>query len=195
MGYVDDSCLLQEHRVFSGHTIMEILDEDSLEPINDVSKPGKLFLTNLTRKLMPIIRYPVGDKAMWIENESVSKNRKFKILGRSEEGARVGPATVYYDDMSVLLNHFHQDIHIKGFQLKLVHFQGKDQLVIRLAAQNPKLESAEIVLKYIYEERAMLKKLVTDKLIHAIKLEFVDVVDLDTNARTGKLKRIIDERK
>ena len=54
---------------------------------------------------MPIIRYPVGDNAVWIE-----PGRKLRIIGRAEEGARVGPVTVYYDDMRLVLE--------KAFQKK-----------------------------------------------------------------------------
>jgi len=195
LGYLDKTCGIQEHRVFSEYTIMEILDEDTLEVITEPNRPGKMFLTNLTRLLMPIIRYPVGDKAMWIDDASVIEHRKFKILGRSEEGARVGPATIYYEDMSQLLNMFHDVIHIKGFQLCLVHFDGHDQLVIRVAANHPTDAVQRDIVEHIYTERSMIKKLVDDKLIHPLVLEFVHMTDLDTNARTGKLKRIIDARK
>lgn len=195
LGFVDSACALQEHRVFSEHTIMEILDEDTLEPITETGISGKLFLTNLTRALMPIIRYPVGDKAMWIESSSVKRFRKFKILGRSEEGARVGPATVYYDDTAKLLQHFHNEIHIKAFQIKLVHFEGKDQLVVRIAAEKSSPQDESKIQEYIYSERDMLKKLVQQALIHPLKIEFVNMQNLETNIRTGKLKRIIDERK
>tara|TARA_B110001454_G_scaffold219198_1_gene251451 strand:+ start:18881 stop:20131 length:1251 start_codon:yes stop_codon:yes gene_type:complete len=195
LGYVDETCDIQEHRVFSEYTVMEILDEDTLEVITEPNRPGKMFLTNLTRTLMPIIRYPVGDKAMWIDSSSVTSQRKFKILGRSDEGARVGPATVYYEDMNHLLNTFHDVIHIKGFQLRLVHFENKDQLVIRIAAANPSASVQNQIKDYIYQEREMIKKLVDGTLIHPLAIEFVQMTDLDTNGRTGKLKRIIDARK
>ena len=195
LGYLDESCDIQEHRVFTDYTVMEILDEDTLDVISEPNRPGKMFLTNLTRTLMPIIRYPVGDKAMWIESSSVTHQRKFKILGRSDEGARVGPATVYYDDMNTLLNTFHDVIHIKGFQLRLVHFENMDQLVIRVAAANPSVNVQNQIKEHIYQEREMIKKLVDEKLIHPVAIEFVHMTDLDTNGRTGKLKRIIDARK
>lgn len=195
LGYLDESCSIQEHRVFSDYTIMEILDEDTLDVIHEPGRAGKMFLTNLTRTLMPIIRYPVGDKAMWIDDVSVAYQRKFKILGRSEEGARVGPATVYYEDVNQLLNTFHDIIHIKGFQLRLVHFEAKDQLIIRIASAKPSPNIIAQITAYIYQERELIKKLVAEKLIHPILVEFVPMSDLDTNTRTGKLKRIIDARK
>lgn len=194
LGYVDETCKIQEHRVFGDHTIMEILDEDTLEVIEEPNRSGKMYLTNLTRKLMPLIRYPVGDKGMWTEEKSANTHRKFKILGRSEEGARVGPATVYYEDVAQLLHKFHTELNIKGFQIKLTHFQNHDQLIIRIATESKKSEFEKTVQEYIYQERDMLKGLVDKKLIHPIKIEFTKMSELDTNARTGKLKRIIDSR-
>lgn len=194
LGFVDKTCEIQEHRVFSDHTIMEILDEDTLEAITETHRSGKLYLTNLTRKLMPLIRYPVGDKAMWLEEGGKEKYRKFKILGRSEEGARVGPATVYYDDISQLLHVFHHELELKGFQLHLSHFDSHDQLVIKIATHSNDELLKQKVQSYIYQERDLLKDLVRKKLIHPLLIEFTEMSSLETNSRTGKLKRIIDSR-
>jgi phenylacetate-CoA ligase len=179
--------------VFSDFTVMEIIDEETLKPINEIEKPGKLYLTNLTRSLMPIIRYPVGDRAMWLE--SPTDYRKFKILGRSEEGARIGPATVYYEDISALLSHSHSGFNVKGFQLVTKHFQNKDQLVIKVATTSRDTAEMEHLKSRIEAERSFLKELSHEKQIHPLKIEFVDITDLETNPRTGKLKRLIDERK
>ena len=64
-----------------------------------------------------------------------------------------------------------------------------------LFRSHPTDEVQQEILEHIYTERGMIKKLVDDKLIHPLVLEFVHMTDLDTNARTGKLKRIIDARK
>lgn len=195
LGFADETCGAQEHRVFSDYTIMEILDEDTLEPIHEANKPGKLFLTNLTRSLMPIIRYPVGDKAMWIDKDPEQFYRKFKILGRSEEGARIGPATVYYEDISVLLSQYHEHFNVKGFQLVTKHFDNKDQLIIKVATSSRDVVEINKLQLIIEKERSFLKELSDERQIHPVKVEFVDINELATNSRTGKLKRVIDERK
>ena len=82
--------------VFERETIIELVDEDTGELIREPGRPGKVILTNLTRLLMPVIRYPAGDRAMWVEPEA-SPCRKFALLGRSEEAARVGPVSLYYE--------------------------------------------------------------------------------------------------
>lgn len=194
LGFATEECLPQEHCVFTDHTIMEILDEETLQPIHDPLVPGKLYLTNLTRKLMPMIRYPVGDKAYWLSSKTKEKYRKLKILGRTEEGARIGPATVYYDDISVLLAKYHHDFQIKGLQLVTSHFDHKDQLEIKIASSFKESIDKEVLKAEIEKERGFLKSLVLEKQIHPLKISIVDMEQLEINKRTGKLKRVIDNR-
>lgn len=195
LGFADSTCGAQIHRVFTDHTIMEILDEDTLEPIIETGRTGKFYLTNLTRTLMPIIRYPVGDKAQWVDEDPQTPYRRFKIMGRSEEGARIGAATVYYEDMSVLLSHYHEHFNVKAFQLVTKHFDNKDQLVVKIATTSRDKKEMAHLEEIIEKERSFLKDLSDAKQIHPVKVDFVDISNLETNARTGKLKHVIDERK
>lgn len=194
LGFADETCDPQEHRVFSDYTIMEILDEETLKPIIETGKVGKLYLTNLTRSLMPIIRYPVGDRAQWIDKNPDGAYRKFKIMGRSEEGARVGPATVYYDDISLLLSGYHQHFNIKGFQLVVNHFNNRDQLIVRVATSSTDYSEMMSLEKVIERERSFLKDLADEQQIHPVKVEFTGIKNLAINPRTGKMKRVIDNR-
>lgn len=199
LGYVDSSCQAQEHRVFSETTVIEIVDEESGEPIHDIGRPGKVILTNLTRRLMPILRYPVGDRAEWVENQGQAQDRpaldrRFRILGRSEEGARVGPATLYYEDMARLLGQLQSQLKSRGFQFVLRHFDHLDQLILRIAVDSTEDISPQTIIDAIESERPMLRELIAKKLIHPITIQLVSVNDLILQPRTGKLKRLIDER-
>lgn len=196
LGYVDNTCEVDEHRRFDQTTILEIVDEDTGESIEEQNIPGKLIVTNLYRKLMPLIRYPAGDRAMWTEPKG-TPNRKFKLLGRSEEGARIGCATLYIQDALKVINYFKNQIHIINFQIVIKHYDNKDQGIIRLVLQNSEEQSdvlANKILAKLYEERVMLKELVEKGLIHPMKIEWITNDMLVTNIRTGKTKRIIDKR-
>lgn len=193
LGYASRSGSRFDHHCFSSATIVEILDEESGRVITECGLPGKLIVTNLTRKLMPIIRYPAGDQAEWIDVEG-SKDRRFRILGRSEEGARVGPVTVFYDDVQVFLTrHFHS-AHIKGFQLVLTHEDGRDRLTIRCAVQKSEYFKIEDVLAAYEKDRPLIREAFLKGLIHPVRLQIVDVHELEANHRTGKMKRVIDLR-
>jgi phenylacetate-CoA ligase len=197
LGYFDaSSCIKGEHRCFDESTIMEIIDEETNEVISEPNCPGKLLVTNLNRKLMPLIRYPVGDRAMWTEPKGVL-NRKFKLLGRSEEGARIGPATLYVQDIISIFKHFNDKVKLLNFQLIITHHDKKDQATLKIVPKKmPK--NADIlgdkILQYLYSQRSMLKDLLKEKLIHPIILQWCSPSDIECNPRTGKTKHIQDKR-
>ncbi len=196
LGYCAQDCLIDEHRCFDDATIMEILEEDSDTPINEVGKPGRLYVTNLTRILMPILRYPAGDRAVWIEPPG-TKNRKFKILGRSEEAARVGTVSVDFEDLRNLLQDVLADHHGFQFQMVLSHTEQMDQLELKISLLGHH-DSAALKKKIISEflkQKSTFAVAEKKGLIHPLQINFCDLQAFEKNQRTGKLKRIVDKRK
>ena len=198
LGYSDSSCGPDEHRIFGSATIFEIVDEVTLEPITEVDRPGKVLLTNLIRSYMPIIRYPVGDRAIWMEPASPDNpDRKFLILGRSEEAARVGPVSVYYEDMRSFLESMQLKFQISSFQLLISHFELKDALTLRIASPDVPANKSEIeysLARKFGVERQMFAQAIADNKIHPLIIEWTVPSALEINERTGKLRRVIDKR-
>jgi phenylacetate-CoA ligase len=192
LGYVDSECGAGEHKVFKS-TIMEIIDPETGELIKEKGRVGKLIFTNLTRKLMPIIKYPVGDMASWVEY-----GEKFKLLGRSDEGARVGPVTVNRDDILKILETLEVNNLVDSFQLIIERKESKDCLQIVLGSlKESKLEECleKLDLKNaFYEQRKMYQKEVQKGLIGDIEYSVVNTDNLVKNPRTGKLRLVIDQR-
>ena len=196
LGYADDSCDFNEHRQFDNHHIIEIIDEESGEPIQEVNKKGKIYCTNLSRLLMPIIRYPVGDNGIWVENEG-TKNRKFKILGRSEEGARIGPVTFYMEDFQHILKKFENRFNVSNTQMLIEHFEHRDSLCLRIAVQDIPTDLPGLnreIIEMVYKERHMLEEEVRKGKIHPVQIQWLSSGELEINKRTGKLLQIIDRR-
>ncbi len=193
LGFADSTCEPDEHRCFSEATIMELIDENG-QVIEDLNTPGELYLTNLTRSLMPIIRYPAGDRALW--KEPWGPHRKYQLLGRSEEAARVGPVSLYVEDVSKILKQYQPLLGIQAFQLILEHSASKDSLTLRIAASNFKGQERmeDQILASLYVERPMLQELTEKKFINPTRIELTSFDKLETNPRTGKLKRVIDKR-
>jgi phenylacetate-CoA ligase len=194
IGYTDQTCGTDEHRSFGQATIVEIID-DLGKVISEPGTAGQVYLTALTRNLMPIIRYPGGDRAQWTENEG-TMDRKFKILGRAEEGARIGPISVYYDDIHSMLLNLDTKIGFHGFQLVTTRENSNDVLTIRLGKKNQQphcpLETS-IIINELFKQRPMIKELIEEEKIGTPKVEWVD--QLEINSRTGKLRRVLDLRK
>ena len=190
LGYHGKDCVGPEHRVFLNSSLMEILDEDTNEPITELGQTGKLVYTNLARSLMPIIRYPVGDLAQWL-----IPGEKFLLLGRSEEGARIGPVTINRDDVVHILHQNELGKRVNNFQMILERPKGKDRLRILLAAQDPlKAGELEELQRFFMQERSMYQEAVDMNLIAPLVLQSIDEEQLLRNPRTGKLRILIDQR-
>lgn len=196
LGRADLSCEPDEHRVIDEATILEIVDDETGVPIEEVGRAGKVLITNLTRSLMPILRYPAGDRAEWVE--PTGPDRKFRLLGRSEEGARVGPMTIYYEDMQSFLAAF-TPCPVSSFQMRVTHSDGADTLELRLVPREATPEEAsrhtEALLRQLAQERPMVSMLQERGFIHPVQIVWLHGDDLAVNARTGKLRHVIDERK
>ena len=195
LGYSDADCQDSEHRVFDGLNIIEIVDPDTHEVITEKNIVGKVLMTNLTRKLMPIIRYPAGDLAMWIESAE-TPDRKFKLQGRSDEAARLGTLSVFFEDARWMATNTLSEINGIQFQMVLNHFDNKDQLIFRIAGHELKnqLSIKDRLIENFKNEKKDYNSLLGKKLIHPLKIEIVEMEKMEKNLRTGKLKRVIDNR-
>ncbi|MDD4976387.1 MAG: hypothetical protein PHY93_18660 [Bacteriovorax sp.] len=195
LGYSDCECTDGEHRVFDGSNIIEIVDPDTNEVITEQNRVGKVLLTNLTRKLMPIIRYPAGDLAMWVESAE-TPFRKFKLQGRSDEAARLGTISVYFEDTRTMVMTALKEINGLQFQMILNHFAHKDELILKIAGHGLKadLKIIDRLIEAFKKEKPVYHDILSKGLIHPLKIEIVEMNQLEANARTGKLKRVIDNR-
>ncbi len=199
LGWACPNAEVGVHCVFDETTMTELIDEVTGEPIEAVGQPGKLVLTHLERRLMPIIRYPVGDRGEWIDPAGTPA-RRFRLLGRTEEGARVGPMSLYVDDVRQALHELESSsspLGLKNFQMVIEHREQRDECCLRIAVEQPLQRSAQDtqrILDKVYAARPMFGDLVQQQLVHGLKVQWVALADLHTNARTGKLLRVLDRR-
>ncbi len=195
LGYSDVTCSDGEHRVFDGLNIIEILDPETNEVISEPNRLGKVYLTSLMRMLMPIIRYPAGDLAMWVESAE-TPDRKFKLQGRSDEAARLGTISVYFEDTRTMAMNTLKEFSGIQFQMLLNHFDHKDQLTLKLAGHGLTNDSFIInrLIESFKKEKPVYIDTLKKNLIHPLQIEIVSMNELEVNQRTGKLKRVIDNR-
>ena len=196
IGSAEADCGPGEHRHMDNAGIMEIHDDATGQPIIEPGVTGKVIFTNLARSLMPIIRYPVGDHAQWLEPAG-TPSRKFVLLGRSEEAARVAHANVHVSDVRKLLEPFVARLGLADFQMLVTSENRRDKLTLRLAARAPKevCAAAEAdVLSALDRHRPQLKGMVGVGTIHPVALEWVNPGELIANPRTGKIRMVVDQR-
>ncbi|GAB7187277.1 phenylacetate--CoA ligase family protein [Kitasatospora sp. Ki12] len=181
------------HRVFAPETVLEILDDHTGEPITAEGVPGRVVVTDLRRRLMPVLRYPVGDRAEWTDLAA----GRFRILGRAQEGVRVGPVSLYTEDVLDLVRAADPAGRVTGAQLVVRRWDGRDGLVLRLACDgNPAglHELAAAVEAGIHAARPLYPEAVAAGYVHPLSVSWVRHHELAVNARTGKLIRVLDER-
>ncbi|RZS43599.1 phenylacetate-CoA ligase [Herbihabitans rhizosphaerae] len=177
------------HRAFPDR-IVELLDPETGRPVTEPGVPGRVVVTDLVRRLQPVLRYPVGDLAEWAGEDT------FRLLGRSDEGARVGPVTLYLDDLrAVVESATSHSRMVAGMQVVLRRMDAKDQLVLRVACQliDPERFTADIADE-LDRVRPMFADHVERGLIAPLAVELTGPDGLAINPRSGKLVRLIDER-
>jgi phenylacetate-CoA ligase len=202
LGYADRGCKPGEHRIFDQETVVEVLDEQTYQPIEKEGLEGLLVVTNLSRTLMPIVRYPAGDRGMWLEPTG-TPNRKFMLMGRSEEAARIGLIKLYVQDVRDVLQGFRAEHGVLDFQLVVYHRELLDGLIVRIAVQADPTEPTESkklkavafnIIAEIHKARPLYEEFVRERKVHPIEIQWIKMNELETNSRTGKLRRVIDRR-
>ena len=170
-------------RSFVDSSVLEIVDAETGKPITTPGRPGRLLQTDLTRRLQPMIRYPVGDLAEWVDVE----DGIFRLLGRADEGARVGPVTLHLDQLRAAVDR--AGIVHTGVQVVIRRADARDQLVLRIAGE-PQDVSALRDEVYVISPRFELQ--VGRGTVAPLAVEWVPALEI--NPRSGKTVRLIDER-
>jgi phenylacetate-CoA ligase len=192
IGASTPDCLLGEHHVFDGDALVEIIDETTGEPIEAVGQTGVLVVTNLQRRLMPLIRYPTGDLAVWCEPTD-TKQRKFALRGRASQGYRVrlGTLSLFPEEIGGIVK---AHLGPASWQLLLARAEGMDRLTLRVA---PDGGLSNAVKGALYT--ALLEKYPTMNTLSQSDLLRVDIAchtahNLTFHPRSGKLLRVVDQR-
>lgn len=189
VGACSPDCGLGEHRVFDAETIVEIVDEDSGQPIDATGRNGMLVVSNLQRRLMPLIRYPTGDLAAWCEPAGGAR-RKFVLRGRASQGHRVrlGMLSLFPGAIDDIVQ---QQCPGSAWQMVLSRADGMDQFGIRLALNDraaPQRVQHALLAHFpqigAWIEQAQLR----------LQIEYCPLDKLSLHPRSGKLMRVVDQR-
>lgn len=196
VAYADATCGLGEHRPYNGATVVEILPEDSDTPTEEIGQPGRIVFTSLTRRLMPMLRYPTGDLGQWVDAPG-TPNRRFLLLGRAGDIARVASFNVSAAVVAGLLDPFREALGIREFQLLVTRENLRDQLTVRVVASaTPEALAAATanILRGFDEKHRLLGEAAAAGVSHPTRIEWIGREDLIVAERTGKLRVIVDRR-
>jgi phenylacetate-CoA ligase len=179
------------HESLAPYSQIELLDEATGDPITSPGLPGRLIATNMSRTLMPIIRYPVGDRAEWID----PARQRFRLLDRSDSAVKVGKDALRPGEVRAAVAQADTERRVTGMQLIARRWESKDGLVLRLAThEQPPDSLSQAVIDALYAASPPYLDLVRLGTIHPITIEWARPSELAINSRTGKLIEIVDER-
>ena len=186
------------HHIHEESVYVEIVDPDTNKPVEDGS-PGKIIVTCLDRKIMPLIRYDIGDMGR-ILNDTCACGRKLKLLelqGRSDDTLLIGGYNITPSMITKLISHF--DDLSYHFQIIAANNQVKDVLQIKIETkgnqeQEKRDELEKLFLSHMLDEEKALAFLVETKGMLMPEVLVSNPDTLPRNPKTGKLKQVIDKR-
>lgn len=193
--YIGYQCLASETGTFHTHDdqcYVEIFDEDENKHVSGEGI-GMLYATPMVRRLTPIVRYRVGDRAQWLTTPCSCGRQtpRFKLLGRGDDVLRIGYDSVDYNFIQGVVTGFKE---LSGtVQMQKLRIEGRDQLVIRIETEHSTNQNlATRVADQITELRPTLRDHVKKEIVWPVKVELVNPGKIERNVRTGKLIRVKD---
>ncbi|QHC95742.1 MULTISPECIES: phenylacetate--CoA ligase family protein [unclassified Pseudomonas] len=194
IGATSRDCALGEHRMLASHSVLEIIDEHTGEVIEECDRTGRLLITNLTRRLMPLIRYPVGDLACWRE-PATAPMRKFALMGRSmsSQRVRVSSLTLLIEDIDTIIQ---RNTVSDDWQLVISQSANVDILCLKWVpeALKPETTQASTALQNgLIEHYPLIAQLCADGQLE-LQVAHCTADELARHPRSGKRQRVVDLR-
>lgn len=169
------------HHVLADHCYAEI------EP------DGQLVVTNLDRRLHPVIRYRVGDRARWVEGPCPCGRTtpRFELLGRGDDALRIGYATVTRAEVLAALAG--EPAVGAAVQLAKVRVGDQDGLVLRLEAEAPDAGLAARLRATVLAAKPDVAKLIAGGSVADLMVEVLAPGAIPRVPVTGKFRGTVDE--
>ncbi|MDT3740261.1 MAG: aldehyde dehydrogenase family protein [Candidatus Kapabacteria bacterium] len=187
------------HLIHEDYCLMEVVDPDTNQPV-PTGQPGKILVTNFTRKLMPLIRYDIGDMGRLVETKSKSGRtlRMMELLGRSDDVLIIGGANIALESVAKsiakvkgLSYHFRMTAELDGMLDKFVlEVETVDSL-----PDDEKLKLQNAMYDSLIMEKPEFAYFLKSGSISNPEVKVINPGELPRNPRTGKIKQVIDSRK
>ncbi|KAL0934383.1 amp-dependent synthetase ligase [Colletotrichum truncatum] len=181
------------HQVNSPNVIIEIIDEDG-RVITTPGEAGSLVVTNMERRLMPIIRYPSGDRATWVDPAL----GLFRILDRDRTAIRLGPVSIDFVDLRRIVATVLNDKPVGKIQAVVTRENRKDLLTLNVAykpaTQEESLQLQAGLKRELSVVRPMFREHVEKDLVNELRINFITMQELAVNPRSGKIVEVLDLR-
>lgn len=199
LAYQCEHCSGSVHHVLSGHVWIDLLDRDSQQPV-EPGEIGEIVVTSLQPRLMPLIRYRIGDLGRQVVEECPCGRRspRLELLGRCDDGAVIGGLFLAYASFQGIVERFATLASTP--QLELTQRDHRDHLVVKVEAAGGQKVAAELELggslRSAFEaEIPELASALKSGLLGGIEVQALPAGGLERLERTGKIVHVVDRRR
>lgn len=185
IAYQDSECKEGEYWLAEKAIYAEVVD-DLGQKVPDGVK-GRLIVTPLFKHSFPLLRYDLGDSATLIPHSFEKGRGQIIYHGRHDDIACIGLMNFCYSDLERILH----SLSPSALQMIIRKEEEMDLLTINVEMENP--IEATTIKELIIKSMGELEEHIEQGYI-AIHVKCFSPGELPRNNRTGKIKRIIDER-
>lgn len=189
IGYQCNNINCNEYHIFKNRYV-EILDATTNRRLEN-GKKGKIVVTTLNKRLIPLLRYDTGDIG-YIEERQCECGEKYilKIENRTNKEFIIGSVHLAINKINDIVNN--NIFNCNSIQIIIDKYAQLDRMKISIQADEI---SKEKILNDLYKEYPDLKILIDENKINKIIVEKIKNEDLILNKKTGKVYPLIDNRK
>ncbi len=182
IGYQCAHCPGSVHHLASDQVWMELLDAQGRP-----AQEGEVVITCLQRRLMPLIRYRLGDRARWLPEPCPCGRTtpRFELLGRSDDLLCLASTNTSWQDVAEALVGLAGAVQLVAEKQDLLD-------LLRVRVEGP--ASSERVRERLLERLSVLGERLEQGLLAELVVEVVSPGELERNPRSGKLRHVIDRR-
>jgi phenylacetate-CoA ligase len=179
------------YHALENHAVVEICDPETGREVA-VGEQGEVVVTNHARRLFPVVRLRTGDVAVRLDGG------RFRLRGRNDDKLRVGGGNIYLSDMTEVCRRLEGEVGPQ-FQVRLGKEGGADRVTLLVEARRPLGEGARRDLAARVRDLHLtvsphLRQMIGEGHLRHYDIEVAEPGGLPLDARTGKLRRVIDAR-
>lgn len=193
------------HHVHTDHQFVEIVDRRTSARASTSEERagsggiGEVLITNLNRRLMPLVRYKIGDLGRWVEGDCPCGRSmpRFELLGRSDDIVMVAGHNIPYAEFQLAAS------RVSGLssmiQLETGVEDHRDRLTIRAELLGADAGADPAALAQVLKDGVLgavpvLADAFGKGLLANLDFEVVAAGALQRTERAGKVRHIIDTR-
>ena len=195
MGFQCDDCGFGEYHTLPDFQLIEIVNPVTMQPVGP-GETGEILVTSLKREFHPILRYRIGDMAIWLDGKCKCglDAPRYRLAGRAGEDFKLGGAYVTVGEFEKAVSLV--DSLSLNFQIEMADVGGQMDLIVTVECDEPdKHESDARLLEDILAER--ISDIGGGRKIgffHRYEVRLVPLASLPRNPITGKIRKVIDHR-